>query len=160
MPRLLAVPVLALALLAQPGCASLMGHDPPHVSVVGIEPQEGQGQGFEMRLLVKLRVQNPNDAPIEYNGVSLEMSVRGKSFATGVSDAAGSVPRFGEAVIPVPITISAFSMLTQAYELFRNGASGSINYEMKGRLGSGFSSTHFKTQGEFTLPASAAAPAS
>jgi hypothetical protein len=36
------------------------------------------------------------------------MDVEGKTFATGVVDITGTVPRFGEAVITVPVTISAF----------------------------------------------------
>jgi len=113
---------------------------------------EGQGQGLELRLLVKLRVQNPNDAPVDFNGVALEMDVQGKTFATGVSDAAGSVPRFGETVITVPVTASAFRMLSQAFGLVQSGGSGKITYEMRGKLnGSGFNSVHFRTQGEFDL---------
>ena len=42
---------------------------------------------MELRLNVKLRVQNPNDVPVEFNGVSLKMRVQGKTFGTGVSDA-------------------------------------------------------------------------
>ena len=155
-PRLIAVMTLAVVPMALQGCASLQGRDPPNVTVAGIEPLEGQG--LELRMLVKLRVQNPNDAPIDYNGVALEMNVRGKTFASGVSDAGGSVPRFGEAVISVPVTVSAFSMLGQAFDMIRSGGSGPITYEMKGKLnGSGFNSTHFRTQGEFELPATGAA---
>jgi len=150
-PRLIAVITLAVLPLALQGCAALQGRDPLHVTVVGIEPLEGQG--LELRVLVKLRVQNPNDAPIDYNGVALEMKVRGKTFASGVSDAGGSVPRFGEAVISVPVTVSAFGVLGQAVDIFRRGASGPINYEMTGKLNSStFNSTRFKTQGEFGLP--------
>jgi len=151
--RLMVVMVLAVAALALQGCAMFQGRDPLQVTVLGIEPQEGQG--MELRMLVKLRVQNPNDAPIEYNGVALEMNVQGKTFATGVSDASGTVPRFGEAVITVPVSVSAFHMLGQAFDLMRSGGTSKITYEMKGKLnGSGFSSTHFRTQGEFNLPAS------
>jgi len=154
-PRLIAVITLAVVLLALQGCAALQGRDPLHVTVVGIEPLEGQG--LELRMLVKLRVQNPNDAPIDYNGVALEMKARGKTFASGVSDAGGSVPRFGEAVISVPVTVSAFGMLGQAVDMFRRGASGPITYEMTGKLNSSsFNSTHFQTQGEFSLPATGA----
>jgi LEA14-like dessication related protein len=155
-PRLIAVMTLAVVSLAPQGCATLQGRDPLHVTVVGIEPLESQG--LELRMLVKLRVQNPNDAPVDYNGVALEMNVRGKTFASGVSDTGGSVPRFGEAVISVPVTVSAFSILDQAYDMIRSGASGPLTYEMKGKLnGSGFNSTHFRTQGEFELPATGAA---
>ena len=154
-PRLLAVTVVALTLLSLQGCAIFQRSDPLQVTVAGIEPMEGQGQGLELRLLVKLRVQNPNDAPIDYNGVAVEMIVQGKTFATGVSDASGTVPRFGESVIAVPVTASAFRMLGEAFTLFRSGSSGKITYEMTGKLnGSGFNSTHFRTQGEFNLPAS------
>ncbi len=33
----------------------------------------------------KLRVQNPNDSAIEYDGVYLKLEVLDKTFATGVS---------------------------------------------------------------------------
>jgi LEA14-like dessication related protein len=155
-PRFVAVLTLAAALLMPQGCALFKGRDPLHVTVIGVEPLDSQG--LELRMLVKLRVQNPNDAPIDYNGVALEMSVRGKSFASGVSDVGGTVPRFGESVISVPVTASALSMLGQAYDLFRGGGSGPITYEMKGKLnGSGFNSTSFRSQGQLDLPASGAA---
>jgi LEA14-like dessication related protein len=144
--------LLALAPLALQGCASLHGRDPLQVTVAGVEPQEGQGQGLELRMLVKLRVQNPNDTPVDYNGVSVEMTVLGKPFATGVSDAAGSVPRFGEAVITVPLTADALHMLGEAMELVRRGVSGPITYEMKGKLSGSSGSTHFQTQGQLDLP--------
>jgi LEA14-like dessication related protein len=153
--RLIAVVTLAGAVLTAQSCALFKGRDPLHVTVIGVEPLDSQG--LELRMLVKLRVQNPNDTPVDYNGVALEMSVRGKSFASGVSDAGGTVPRFGESVISVPVTASALSMLGQAYDLFRSGGGGPITYEMKGKLnGSGFNSTSFRTQGELDLPASGA----
>jgi LEA14-like dessication related protein len=150
--RLVATLLILVAIpLALPGCALFQGREPLQVTVLGVEPMESGG--MELRMLVKLRVQNPNDTAIEYNGVAVEMYVQGKTFATGVSDAAGSVPRFGEAVISVPMTASAMRMLGQAFGLMQGGTSGKITYEMKGKLhGSGFSSTSFKTQGEFALP--------
>jgi LEA14-like dessication related protein len=145
------LPAVAAATLS--GCAMFQRSDPLQVTVLGVEPAESQG--LELRLLVKLRVQNPNDTPVEYNGVAVEMNVQGKTFATGVSDAAGSVPRFGEAVITVPVSVSAFHMLGQALDMVRGGDGGKITYELKGKLSnSGFSSTHFHAQGELALPGS------
>jgi LEA14-like dessication related protein len=151
LPRLLAVGLFAIALLALPGCAAFQGRDPLQVTVAGIEPLDSQG--LELRMLVKLRVQNPNDTPVYYDGVALEMNVQGKKFATGVSDAAGSVPRFGETVISVPVTVSAFRLFGQAVDMIGSGGSGRITYEMKGKLNSStFNSMRFQTQGEFNLP--------
>ena len=143
-----------LVVLEAGGCASLQSRDPLHVTVAGVEPL--QGQGMELRLLVKLRVQNPNDAPVDYNGVAIEMGVQGKTFGTGVSDAQGSVPRFGESVIAVPITISAFRMARLAFGMMKGDAPGKIKFELKGKLnGSAFKTMRFQNQGEFELPTGA-----
>lgn len=147
--------MLVLLLLALGACASMPGRDPLQVTVAGIEPLEGQG--MELRLMVKLRVQNPNDSAIAYNGVALEMDVQGKSFASGVSAEGGTVPRFGETVIGVPVTISAFRMIRQAIGIMQGDGTRKIQYEMKGKLsGSTFSTNRFSTKGEFDLPAGTA----
>ena len=144
---------LAAAVLLA-ACASLQSGDPLQVTVAGIEPL--QGEGMELRLLVKLRVQNPNEAPIDYNGVALTMDVQGKSFASGVSDVVGTVPRFGEAVIDVPVTISAFRMVRQAIGMMHGEGTSKISYAMKGKLnGAGFSTKRFSTKGEFDMPSAA-----
>jgi LEA14-like dessication related protein len=146
---------LVLATVWLSACASLQGRDPLQVTVAGVEPLEGQG--MELRLLVKLRVQNPNEEPIDYDGVALTMDVQGKTFATGVSDATGSVPRFGEAVIDVPVTISAFSLVRQAMGMMGTGAEGKIRYAMKGKLsGTGPATYRFTSKGDFDMPAGAA----
>jgi len=147
----------SLALIAWlTGCTTLQMRDPPMVTVAGVEPL--QGEGMELRLLVKLRVQNPNDVAIDYNGVALEMDVLGKTFATGVSDDSGTIPRFGESVISVPVTASAFRMVLQAMGMMSGKPIETIDYEMKGKLsGSLFNSVRFNTMGSFDLPASARA---
>jgi LEA14-like dessication related protein len=139
------------------GCATLQGNDPLQVTVAGIDPL--QGEGMELRLMVKLRVQNPNDAPIDYRGVALTMDVQGKTFASGVSDSSGTVPGFSEAVIAVPVTISAFRMVRQAIGLATGDGARKISYEMKGKLsGSMFATKRFATHGDFELPAPGATP--
>lgn len=132
------------------GCAGL-GGEPLRVSVAGIEPL--QGEGMEMRFNVKLRIQNPNDAPVEYSGVSLQLDLNGQSFASGVSDQSGVVPRFGETVIYVPLTVPAFAAVRQAFA-FAGGAGGNgIPYEIHGRLAGGFGGgARFVDKGKLALP--------
>ncbi len=67
-----------------------------------------------MRFNVKLRVQNPNDSTINFDGVSLDLELNGKPFASGVSDQRGTVPRFGETIVTVPLTVPAFTAVRQA----------------------------------------------
>ena len=141
--------VSCLLLLA--GCASLQHRDPLRVTVAGVEPMEGEG--MEMRMAVKLRVQNPNQGPVEFRGVSLEMDVEGKSFASGVCDESGTVPGFGESVVSIPVSISALHIARQALALLKGGEMDKIRYELKGKLGAGGATgSRFNAKGEFELP--------
>jgi LEA14-like dessication related protein len=131
-------------------CANLPHREPIQVYVVGVEPL--QGQGLELRMLVKLRVQNPNDTPIDYDGVSVAMEVQGRTFASGVSDATGTVPRFGERVIDVPVSISALRALRSAAGIAQSHPE-KIEYEIKGKLaGPLFKSVRFTSKGDIALP--------
>ena len=154
MSKLIQYVVLALltgASLLLGACASLQRSEPVQVNLVGLEPLAGEG--LEMRMLVKLRVQNPNDAPIEFNGVFVEMDVEGKRFASGVSDAAGVVPRYGETVVSVPVSISMYGIARQAMSMIGGEVRGKLAYEMGGKLaGPAFGSVRFQTRGELTLP--------
>lgn len=141
---------LAPALALVSACATLPGRDPVQVQVVGVEPLDGEG--FELRFLCKLRVQNPNDTPIVYDGVYLDLEVRGRSFATGVSNVAGTVPRFGEVVVAVPVTASALGVARQAIDLYAGSDRSRIDYVLKGKIGgSAFSAVRFESRGELTL---------
>src|SRR6185436_3326675 len=101
MRRFLDAVLTLIAVLAAAGCAGMPGaREPLQVSVAGIESISSED--LEARMMVKLRVQNPNDAPVEYDGVYVKLDVMGKTLATGVSDERGAVPRFGESVIEVP----------------------------------------------------------
>lgn len=133
------------------GCASLLNREPVRVSIVGIEPL--RGEGLEARMALKLRVTNPNDVAIGYDGLSVELDVRGKHFASGVSAERGEVPRFGEAILIVPVSISALSVARQALDLARGGASPRLDYVLKGRLaGTALGSVGFQSSGEIDLP--------
>ncbi|CAB3779660.1 hypothetical protein LMG28614_00897 [Paraburkholderia ultramafica] len=132
------------------GCAGLLGADPLRVSVAGIEPIDSQG--LEMRFNIKLRVQNPNDSTVSFNGVSLELELNGKPFASGVSDQGGTVQRFGETVVTVPLTVPAFAAVRQAFALADAAQSGQIPYILRGKLASGLTgTTRFTNQGTLSL---------
>jgi len=147
----LSIPVI-LALLALGGCAGMSGRDPVQVSVAGIESLPGEG--LEMRMMVKLRVQNPGETPVEYDGVYVKLEVLDKTFATGVSDERGSIPRFGESVIGVPVTVSTLrvALNTLGFVLGDKPAE-KVRYKLSGKLaGPSFGSTSFQSAGELALP--------
>lgn len=143
--------LLAVVALTQSACASLQGSDPIQVNVAGVESLPGEG--FELRLLIKLRVQNPNDTPLDHDGVYLKRDVRQTTFATGVSDERGGVPRFGESIIGVPVTVSALRMARYALGMLDGTPINKISYEPDGKPnGAVLRTMRFHSQGEFVPP--------
>ena len=147
--------LMILAVLALSACATLPGQDPVQVSVADIESLPGEG--MEMRMLVKLRVQNPNDSPVEYDGVYVKVEVLDRTLATGVSNERGSVPRFGETVISVPMTVSTLRVILGAIDVMSgNRKVDQVNYKLEGKLdGVGFGSYRFQATGQLALPGGA-----
>lgn len=147
---------LAAATVLLSACAALQPGDPVQVTVSGIEPLPGDG--LELRLLVKLRVQNPNDTPISFDGVALTLEVQDRVFATGVSDELGTVPRFGESVIAIPVTVSAMRMIRQLMGVADGQAVDQVSYVLRGKLnGAAFRAVRFESTGELALPSVAGA---
>jgi LEA14-like dessication related protein len=144
--------LLIFGMLLHEGCATLQRREAIQVIIAGVEPL--QSEELELRMLVKLRIQNPNDLPLDFNGVSVRMDVQGKRFGTGVSGVSGSVPRFGEMIIDVPVSISLFGIARQAFDVMADKNRGRLAYEMSGKLaGPAFNSINFTSKGEFILPA-------
>jgi LEA14-like dessication related protein len=149
--------VLVAALIALAGCASLPDRDPIQVTVAGMESLPGEG--MEVRMLVKLRVQNPNASQIDFSGAYVKLEVLGKTFATGVSDEGGSVPAFGEAVVAVPVTVSVLRMVRHVVGMLDGKPVDKVTYEMSGKLSGGlFGTERFSARGEFELPRGEATP--
>jgi hypothetical protein len=143
--------LLAVLTLFLSACASMPGREPLQVTVADIESLPGEG--MELRMLVKLRVQNPSESALEYDGVYVKLEVQGKTYATGISDEQGVIPRFGEAVVEVPVTISAVRAALNAYGLMRGGAPEKLNYHASGHFGgSVFGSMSFSAEGDVALP--------
>lgn len=151
------VPFLASYLLI--GCAALPNSDPLTVSVANIEPLPGEG--LELRLAVTVRVQNPNDAPVEYTGAALSLELNGRDLANGVSPTGGTVPRYGETTFTVPVTISAFDMVRQALGFIGDEPTREVRYRVRGKLEGGiFGTRRFTDEGTLELPETASAGAS
>ncbi|BBH45353.1 LEA type 2 family protein [Pseudomonas sp. KU43P] len=146
--RLMLVLLMAIGLNA---CALFQPRDPLDITVIGFEPLAGQE--LEMRMAVKMRVQNPNEQEIDYNGIALKLEVNGQPLAAGVSDQSGHIGRFGEAVIVVPISITAFSFLRQAYGLGKLDTLQGMPYVLRGKLAGGlFGTVRFTDEGKLDLP--------
>ena len=147
------IPKILLALTLS-ACATLPGTEPVQVTVADIESMEGEG--MELRMLVKLRVQNPNEAPLEFDGVYIKVDVLDRTLATGVSDQRGTVPRFGETIVAVPLTVSTLRVALGALEVMTGARTiDKVTYRMEGKLdGIGWGSHRFQATGQLAIPGS------
>lgn len=148
--------ILSLLLLSLSACALFPNRDPVNINVVGLEPLPSQD--LEVRFAIKLRVQNPNETAIDYNGIALDLDVNGHSLASGVSDQSGSIPRFSETIVSVPVSISAFSVLRQTLGLSQTQTLDNLPYVLRGKLAGGlFGTMRFVDSGTLSLPKASAA---
>ena len=144
-------PLLLLASWILAACSTLPNRDPLSIDVAGIEPLPSEG--LELRLAVRVRIQNPNDTPIEYTGAALNLDFNGRKLASGVSDAMGTVPRYGEAVLEIPVTISALNMARQVIGFTNTQDQRAVSYTVRGKLEGGWLGTRrFTDEGTFELP--------
>ncbi len=147
---LLAGLAAAATMLALAGCETLTHRDAPRVNVVGVDPLKGES--LELRFVVRLRVQNPNDIGIDFDGVAVDLDLNGMRLASGVSSERGSVPRFGETLIAVPVSVPAFAAVRQLMGLSGVAARGELPYTVSGKLaGSLFASVRFSHSGTLKL---------
>ncbi|QTT89117.1 LEA type 2 family protein [Pseudomonas chlororaphis] len=153
MRRLLGL-TLSVLLLSLSACALFPQRDQLHINVVGIEPLPSQD--LEVRFAVKLRLQNPNETAINYNGVALDLEVNGQPLATGVSNQTGSIARFSEGVLVVPVSVSAFAVLRQTLGLSQTQNLDDLPYVLRGKLAGGpFGTMRFVDKGQLSLPKTA-----
>jgi len=151
--------VWTILLVAVASCAGMPNRDPLNVSVASIEPLPGEG--MELSFSVRLRIQNPNDMAVAYSGAALWLDLNGRRLASGVTDSAGTVPRYGEVIMTIPVTISAFDMARQVFAFVNDENPDQVRYRVRGKLEGGlFGTRRFRDEGTLELdsPPRGAAP--
>lgn len=132
-------------------CAAFSVQEPLNVTIADLKPIEVGV--LEQRYALKVRLLNPNDVEIAFDGVVFDLEINDTPFAKGVSNQSSVIPRFGEAVIDVQAVSGLQNILRQINELLK-GERTSLTYRIKGRLHSGgFGFTHFDSSGEIAIPA-------
>ncbi len=144
--------VILTCLVGLTACAAWGIREPLNVTIADITPLEMSV--LEQRYTVKVRLLNPNDTEIAFDGVVFDLEINGNPFAKGVSSQGGVVPRFGEALIDVQMVSGLQNILRQLAQLQKGDRTG-FSYRIKGRLHSagGLGSIPFDKSGEFAFPA-------
>ena len=123
----------------------------PRITIANITPMEIKL--FEQLFDLELRIQNPNDAALMINGLSFELEINDKPFASGLSDQSVTVGRLNSEIIHVKAITSLWSFLRQAAEIQKTGIPR-VSYRIKGIIYAGSSSIklRFDDAGEIQVP--------
>jgi LEA14-like dessication related protein len=127
---------LAFVMVIVAGCASTFKLQPPQLTVVSMQVQSADL--FSQRMLVHMRVVNPNARELPVKSINYRIEVGGAEFAHGLADKAFVVPAMGEAEFDVQLTANLANALSQI--LGRKSSRDSLDYRLVGTvsLSSGF----------------------
>lgn len=116
------------AALVLAACAGIEKPLPPKVRLADVQLLESTV--FEQKMRVDLRVANPNNYDLPLEGLTFELEVNGNLLADGFSNEAVTIPRLGEATVPVQASTSLLGLMRQFMTL---GQSDHLSYRLKGR---------------------------
>lgn len=134
------------------GCAGLyQSMEPPRINIANVMPRDIKL--FEQVFDLELRIQNPNDTPLEINGLAFELELNDKRFATGVSNQSLVIDRLSSDVIHVQAITTLVGFLRQVAE-YQQTQNPRVTYRIKGSIYSGSSGAklHFDDSGEIKIP--------
>lgn len=143
------IPILIMSSLS--ACATLGDHeDRVKVTLTGMTPLESTL--MEQRYLIKLRIQNRSQQPLTIDGVSFDMSLNGKAFASGVSNQNVTAQAYGEALLEVKVSSTIFGVIRQIQSI-QELEGKPFRYEISGNLSTPdtFFRVPFKESGEIDL---------
>jgi LEA14-like dessication related protein len=145
--------LLVFSALALAGCAAMLPKlETPRLSLVSLRLQDASF--FEQRLLLRLRVQNPNKLALPVRGIKLDFELAGEDFAQGVTARAFEVPALGEAEFDMLITSNAATALLRIAKAGRARDKESIDYRIRGTLSTSLGllrSVPFEEKGSIAL---------
>jgi LEA14-like dessication related protein len=123
----------------------------PRINIANVTPTEIKL--FEQLFDLELRIQNPNDSPLVLNGLSFELEINDKPFASGLSDQNVTIGRFNSEIVHVKAITSLWSFVRQLAEVQKTGMPRAA-YRIKGAIYAGPSSTklRFDDAGEIQIP--------
>jgi LEA14-like dessication related protein len=126
--------LILLVLITLSGCATLQPQkDRVRVTIADLKPLESTL--MEQRFEVKIRLQNRSKETLNIDGLSFDLDLNGKRFASGVSNQATTVEGFGESTMKVTISSTVFGLIKQ-FGVLQDRQGGSFDYQISGSLSS------------------------
>lgn len=135
MPSVIRAFAAGVSLLLVAGCVT-PHFEPPQLTVMSMQVQSADL--FSQRMLVHMRVVNPNARALPVKSIDYRIEVAGADLAQGLADKPFVVPAMGEAEFDVQVTANLANALSQI--LGRKGSRDKLDYRLVGTvsLSSGF----------------------
>lgn len=86
---------------------------------------------MEQRFQVSLRVMNRGREAVSIDGMSCDIELNGKDFASGVSNEKVSIPAFSEGIVSVNVTSTIFGIIRQLQGMQQNKPK-TFHYQISG----------------------------
>lgn len=159
--KILSFLIIIILLFMTIGCAGLgKPIAKPEVTVIDIQIIEMRP--LEAEFLLFLRIINSNPFPLDLSGLSCNLKIDGKHFATGISNKHLQIPAFDSKVVSVKVYASTLQMFSSIMNIIHNQGmeqkrSRLFAYELNGtiQVERTFQRTvNFKSRGELFLPGS------
>jgi LEA14-like dessication related protein len=143
--------LLLLCLIGLTACATLGEREQRlKVTMSSIIPLESTL--MEQRYLIKLRIQNRSNKPLTIDGVSFDLELNGKAFASGVSNQQANAAAYGEALLEVKVSSTIFGVIRQIQSIQELGGKP-FEYQISGNLSTpdSFFNLPFRESGEIDI---------
>ncbi len=144
-----------LFLLVLSGCASI-APQPDQFKVNISSMRMLESTLMEQRFQVSLRVMNRGREAVSIDGMSFDIELNGKDFASGVSNEKVTIPAFSEGIVSVNVTSTIFGIIRQLHGMQQDKAK-TFHYQISGSIypSNSLLSIPFKEEGEIDLNAAA-----
>jgi len=129
---------LGALLVAAMGCSSLTPLEPLGVNLVNLDVQEITL--FEATMVAKVRISNPNPAPLQFSGAALKLLLDERKIGTAMTPEAFSVEGFTSTVIDMTVHVNTASAIARIPKLIEKK---SVSYGVRGAL---YSQSSFGTR--------------
>jgi len=126
--------LIALTAIFLSSCASLPDDlvKTPQVSLSGVEVV---GLGFKNQtFLLSFEVVNPNPYSLPIRSIQYGVKLDGQRFASGETPCEFAVPANGDTTFAISVELSLLQTAPQLLTVLRDGARGSIEYELRGQF--------------------------
>lgn len=127
--------ILFLIIFLLTGCASL-DQKPSDVKVTLVKLQMLESTLLEQRFILSLRVQNRSPQPLSIHGMSFDLEINGKDFASGSSNQKTTIEAFTDAIIDVTMSSTLFGIIRQVQAMKKNQGK-SLSYVISGKIYNG-----------------------